>query len=162
MRNQSLFTMHAGFVENVSSVSTGVRLILNHRKFWKLRGQDRVSGPISSFDTKFTENSSTCSFNLDGLVEYKMTNALTLTKLDGIFFFGPWFTAGHIETGGVGSITSVPVGKYLMLIAERERATRCLESLFTSWTAITDCLSKLASKLMKNIVKFFITYNDAL
>ena len=53
IRNQSLFTMHAGFVENVSSVSTGVILILNIRKFWKIRGQDRVYGPISSFDTKF-------------------------------------------------------------------------------------------------------------
>ena len=162
IRNQSLFTMHAGFVENVSSVSTGLRLILNIRKFWKLRGQDRVYGPISSFDTKFTKNSSAWSFNLDGLVEYKMPNALTLTKLDGIFSFGPWFTAGHIETGGDDSITSAPVGKKLMLIAKRGRASRRLESLFTSWTAIADCLTKSPSKLMKNNVKFFITYPDAL
>ena len=112
IRNQSLFTMHAGFVENVSTVSTGVRLTLNIRKLWKLRGrQDRVYGPISSFDTNFTENSSAWSFNLDGLVEYKMLTALTLTKLDSIFSFGPWFTAGHIEAGGDDSITSVPVGK---------------------------------------------------
>ena len=69
IRNQSLFTMHAGFVENVSRVSTGLRLILNIRKFWKLRGQDRVYGPISSFDTKFIMNSSAWSFNLNGLVE---------------------------------------------------------------------------------------------
>ena len=52
IRNQSLFTMLAGFVENVSSVSSGVRLILHIRKFWKLRGQDCVYGPISSFETK--------------------------------------------------------------------------------------------------------------
>ena len=91
-----------------------------------------------------------------------MPNALTLTKLDGIFSFGPWFTAGHIETGGDDSITSVPVGKKLMLIAKRGRASRRLESLFTSWTAIADCLSKPLSKLMKNNVKFFITFPDAL
>ena len=83
--NQSLSTMHAGFVEIASSVSTGLRLILNIRKFWKLRGQDRVHGPTSSFDTTFIKNSPAWSFNLDGLVEYKMPNALTLTKLDGIF-----------------------------------------------------------------------------
>ena len=118
-------------------------------------------GPISSFDTKFTKNSSAWSFNLDGLVEYKMPNALTLTKSDGIFSFSPCFTAGHIETGGDDSITSVPVGKKLMLIAKHGRVSRRLESLFTSWTAIADCLSKPPSKLMKN-VKFFITYPDAL
>ena len=114
-----------------------------------------------SFDTKFTENSSAWSFNLDGLGEYKMPYALTLTKVDGIFSFGPWVTAGHIETGGDDSITSVPVGKKLMLIAERGTASRRLEPLFTSWTAIADCLSKSPSRLMKNNVKFFITFPDA-
>ena len=137
-------------------------MILNIRKFWKLRGQDRVYGSISSFDTKFTKNSSAWSFNLDGLVEYKVPNALTLTKLVGIFSFGPWFTAGHIETGGDDSLTSVPVGKKLTLIAKRGRASRRLESLFTPWTAIAVFLSKPPSKLMKNNVKFFLTYPDAL
>ena len=95
-------------------------------------------------------------------MEYKLPNALTLTKLDGIFSFGPWFSAGDIETGRDDSMTSVPVRRKLMLIAKRGRASRRLESLFTSWIAIADCVSKPPSKLMKNNVKFFITYPDAL
>ena len=127
IRNQSLFTMHAGFVQNVSSVSTGQRLMSNIRKFWKLHGQDRVYGPISSFDTKFTNTSSAWSFNLDGLVEYMLPNALILTKLDGIVSFDRWYTAGHIETSGDDSILYLTIGKKLMLTAKRGKPARRLE-----------------------------------
>ena len=53
-------------------------------------------------------------------------------------------------------LLSVPFGKKLMLIAKRGRASRRLESLFTSVDfAIADCLSKPPSKLMKDNVKFY-------
>ena len=154
IRNQSLLTMHAGFVENVSSVSTGLRLILNILKFWKLRCQDRVYGPISSFDTKFNNNSSAWSFNLDGLVEYKMPNALKLTKLDGIVSFGPWYTDGQIKTGGDESITYVPIGKKVNVDCEARKACTSIRGFFTSAKTLIDCLTEPPSKLMQRTVKF--------
>ena len=43
----------------------------------------------------------------------QVSEALTLTKLDGIMSYGPWFNAKHIETGSDDSITHVPVGKFV-------------------------------------------------
>ena len=110
--NQRLVTVDANFLlrKNISSVKSGFRMILNVSKNWKFDCADRVYGPISSLDTNFTAGSSAWSFNLDGLITYSMPKTLTLTKLDGIFSFGPWFTAGHVEIGGDDSITYVPVG----------------------------------------------------
>ena len=162
IRNQRLFTVDANFLKNISSVKSGVRLILNVRKNWKCDCADRVYGPISSLDTNFTAGSSAWSFNLDGLITYSMPRTLTLTKLDGILSFGPWFTAGHVETGGDDSITYVPVGKKLMLVAKRGRASQRLEALFTSWKAIAELLSKPPARAMRENVRFFISNPDAL
>ena len=140
IRNQRFVTVVANFLKNISSVKSGVRMILNVRKNWKFDCADRVYGPITSLDTNFTAGSSAWSFNLDGLITYSMPKTLTLTELVGIFSFGPWFTAGHIETEGDDSITYVPVGKKLMLIAKRGRASQRL-ALFTSWKAIAELLT---------------------
>ena len=99
-------------------------------------------------------NSIAYSFSLDGLVEMQSPQCLTLTKFDGIMSSGPWYTAGHIKTGGDNSITYVPIGKKLKLIAKRGKPSRRLEALFTSAKPFIDCLSKPPSKLMRRTVKF--------
>ena len=71
-----------------------------------------------------------------------ISNTLELTKIDGICSIGIWFTAGHVETGGDDSITHVPVGKKLMVIAKRGKASRRVESLLTSAKAVVQFLSK--------------------
>ena len=87
----------------------------------------------------------------------EMLKCLTLTKFDGIISFGIWLTAGHVETGCDDSITVVPIGGKLMIIARRGRASRRLESILTSKKALVDCLSKPPSKLLRRSVKFFFT-----
>ena len=95
---------------------------------WHIIDKTQLYGPITSHDEALTTKSSAFSFNLDGLVEMNMPNSLVLTNLDGIMSFGPRFTGGHIETGGDDSITHVPVGKKVMLIAKRGRASRRVEA----------------------------------
>ena len=67
---------------------------------------------------------------------------------------GPWYTAGHIETGEDDSITYVPIGKKLLFIAKRGKPSRRLEALFTSAKSLIDCLSQPPSNLMRRTVKF--------
>ena len=86
-----------------------------------------------------------------------MPNTLGLTKIDGICPFGKWFTAGHVETGGDDSITHVPVGKNLMIIAKRGKASRGVESLLTSAKAVVKLLSKPPSALWKQTLRFYIS-----
>ena len=112
IENQQLFKMKSGFVYKVKAcidASQLLRRIESHRVFTK----------ISSGDLEFTSQSSVWSFSIDGLVDYEIPSGLHLTKLDAIASFGLWYTGGHVETGGDDSITHVPVGKKLMIIAER-------------------------------------------
>ena len=87
IKNQNLFKVRKDFVDNIAACSTGVKLILNVRKNWQFKGEDRVYHALKSHDLKFTDGSVACSFRLDGLVEYQVPQILTPTKLDGIFFF---------------------------------------------------------------------------
>ena len=138
-------------------MKTGLRLILNVRKKWKLNGSKRIYGPISSLDSEFSKTSNAWSFNADGLCRYSFPNTLGLTKIDGICSFGKWFTAGHVETVGDDSITHVPVGKKLMGIGKRGKASRRAESLLTSAKAVVKLLSKPPSALWKQTLKFYIS-----
>ena len=128
--------------------------MLTFWKFWNIPGQDQVYGPESSFDTKITNSFSAWYFNLVGLVEQKMPNALTLTTLDDIVTFVRLYTAGHIKAGGDDSSTYVPIGKKLMLIAKRGKPACRLEAFFISGKSFLECLSKPPSKLMRRTVKF--------
>ena len=157
IKNQSLFKVRKDFVDNIAACSTGVRLILNVRKNWQFKGKDRVYHALKSHDLKFTNGSVAYSFNLDGLVEYQVPQILTLTKLDGIFSFGNWYTAGHIETGGDDSITHVPLGKKFMLIAKRGNASRRVESLLTSVNSILNLLAKPPSPALKKTLRFYFS-----
>ena len=156
IKNQQLFRVDPWFCEKLSCITTRLRFIINIRKNFLISKQ-QLYGRLESQDNSTNLNANAYSFNLEGLVDMEMPKCLTLTKLDGIISYGMWFTAGHIETGGDDSITFVPVGKKLMLIAKRGRASRRLESLFTSKKALVDCLSKPPSKLMRRSVKFFFT-----
>ena len=91
----------------------------------------------------------------------KVPKALTVTKVDGIVAFGPWFTAGHIETGD-DSITAVPIGKKLMIIAKRGNPAGEIESLMSTYKAVVNLLTKPPPKRLKGSVKFFVTSPDAL
>ena len=110
IKNQRVFQMNAEFCQKVSRPTTRLRWLVNVRK-GHIIDKTQLYGPITSHDEVLTTKSSAFSFNLDGLVERNMPKSLVLTKLDGIMSFGPWFPGGHIETGGVDSITRVLVGK---------------------------------------------------
>ena len=127
-----------------------------------LAKKESIYGPITSHDDVFTQTSAAYSFNLEELVKMKVPKALTVTKLDGIVAFGPWFTAGHIETGGDDSITAVPIGKKLMIIAKRGNPAREIESLMSSYKAVVNLLTKPPPKRLKGSVKFLVTSPDAL
>ena len=123
---------------------------------------EQLYGPISSHDHGFTKTSVAFAFNLESLVDIEVPKVLTLTKLDGIVAYGSWFTAVHIETGGDDSITTVPVGRKLMIIAQRGKPARRVESLMTSVKAVVNLLTKPPPKCFRNTVKFFFTSPDAL
>ena len=114
--------MEPVFCEKIASMQTKIRFIMNVRK--KFLVGDNLYCQIRSHDESFTNNSIAYSFSLDGLVEMQLPQCLTLTKLDGIMSYGPLYTDGHIETGGDDSITYVPIGKKLMLIAKRGKPSR--------------------------------------
>ena len=138
-------------------MKTGLRLVLNVRKKWKLNGSHRIYGPISSLDSEYSKTSNAWSFYADSLCRYSFPNTLELTKIDGICSIGKWVTAGHVETGGDDSITHVPVRKQLMVIAKRDKASRRVESLLTSAKAVVELLSKPPSALWKQTLKFYIS-----
>ena len=138
-------------------MKTGLRLILNVRKKWKLNGSNRVYGPISSLDTECPKAFSAWLFNLDGLSRYSLPNVVALTKSDGICSFGKWFTAGNVETGGDDSVIHVTVGKKLVVIAKCGKPSHRLESLLISGKAVVSLLSKFPSALWKQTLKFYIS-----
>ena len=152
IENQNVFRMEPVFCEKIASKQTKLRFIRNVRK--KFLVGDNLYRQIRSHDESFTNNSIAYSLGLDGLVEMQLPQCLTLTKFDGIMSYGPWHTAGHIETSGDDSITYVPIEKKLMLIAKRGKPSRRLEALFTSAKSLNDFLSKPPSKLMRRTVKF--------
>ena len=80
-----------------------------------------------------------------------MPNALGLTERNVICSFGKWFTTRHVETGGDDSITHVPAGKKLIVIAKRGKASRRVESLLTSAKAVLQLLSQPPSALMTDL-----------
>ena len=98
IENQNLFRMEPVFCEKIASMQTKLRFIMNVRK--KFLVGEYLYRQIRSHDESFTNNSIAYSFKSDGLVEMQLPQCLTLTKLDGIMSYGPWYTAGHIETGG--------------------------------------------------------------
>ena len=76
--------------------------------------------------------------------------------------YGPWFMAGHVETGGDDSFKYVPERKKLILKAKRRIASQPLEQLFTSVKALVDCLSKPPCNEMKRNVRFLLSEPSAL
>ena len=80
-----------------------------------------------------------------------------LIKLDGNLSFGKWYTARHIETVGDDSVTHVPVGKKLMLIGKRGKASRRLESLMTSVKSVMTLLSNPATTVLTQTMKFYVS-----
>ena len=92
----------------------------------------------------------------------KKPEAITLTKLDGIIAYGPWFTSGHIETGGDDSNTHVPIGRKLMVIAKRGNPARRLEALMTSVKSLVNLLTKPPPKRFGCDVKLFFTSPDSI
>ena len=152
IESQNLFRIEPVLCETAASMQTKLRFIKNLRK--KFSVGDKLYRQKRSYDESFTNNSIGYSFSLDGLVEMQLPQCLTLTKFDDILSYGPWYTAGHIETGGDDGITYVPIGKKLMLIAKRGEPSRRLESLFISAKPLFDCLSKPPSRLMRRTVKF--------
>ena len=147
IRKRQLFVINDEFVKDVASIKTGLRLILNVQKKFALNGSNRVYGPISSLNSEYSKTSRAWSFNLDGLGRCSMPNALGLTKIDGICSFGKCFTAEHVGSGADDSITHVPVGKKLIVIAKRSKASRRVESLLTSAKAVVKLLSEPLSAL---------------
>ena len=117
---------------------------------------------LESGDARFTSPSKAWSFVLDSLAECVVPKSLCLTKLDGIASFGPWFTAGHIETGGDDSITHVPIGRKFMSIAERGHVSRVLEGRMTSIDALMQCMRQPPAPLFKDKVRFYFTSPDSL
>ena len=118
----------------------------------------RVYAKISSGDIEFTSQSSAWSLSIDGLVDCKIPSGLQLTKLDAIASFCLWYTGGHVETGGDDSITHVPVGKKLMIIAERGYHSRLLEKLLQSTKALINFLVKGPStNAVQNKVRYYVT-----
>ena len=161
VRNQKLFHVSPEFCAKVAESSGRVRWIINVEKGFFVPKQ-QLYGAIKSHDTNFTKKSCAYSFNLEGLIDMKKPEAITLTKLDGIIAYGPWFTSGHIETGGDDSITHVPIGRKLMVIAKRGNPARRLEALMTSVKSLVNLLTKPPPKRFGCDVKLFFTSPDAI
>ena len=88
--------------------------------------------------------------------------ALTVTKLDGMLPFGPWLTAGHFKTGRDDSVTAVPIGRKLMIIAKRGNPAREIQSLGSSCKVVVNILRKRRTKRLKESVNLFVTNPGAL
>ena len=162
VENQQLFTVNPALVENIGKSKNALEMLIHLKRFNKGESS-RVYGKITSADDRFTSNSSAYSFDLNGLAVFTVPNSLQLTKLDAIAAFGKWFTGGHIETGGDDSVTHVPLGKKLMIIAERGIKSRNLEKLLQSSQAVLNFLTKgPQSPSIREKVRFYFTTPSSL
>ena len=157
--NQPLFKINHEFCKRLTTPKTRLAWLL-HMKNETLIPMKQFYGSIESYDTEFTKFSTAVSFNSDNVVDMQCPGSLTITKLDGILSFGPWFTSGHVETGGDDSITYVAVGRKIMLIAKRGNPSRRLEALIISVKALVNLLTKTPPKPWKDSVKIFITQHN--
>ena len=151
---QKLFKMDEVFLEKIKKAKS-CRSVLAYVK-------GKMYQQLESGDASFTSSSKAWSFALDSLAECVVPNSLCLAKVDGIASFGPWFTAGHIETGGDDSITHVPIGRKFMLIAERGHTSRVLEGRMTSIDALMQCMRQPPASSFKDKVRFYFTSPDSL
>ena len=68
-------------------------------------------------ESEFSGSSKAESFSLENQATCALPNCLQLSKLDAIASYVPWYSTVYRETGGDDSVTHVPVGRKLMLIA---------------------------------------------
>ena len=148
IKDQQLIHVNESFRRNFAAAATSASNLLTCIRTKKLKMKSRVYQEIKS-DVLFAKSSRAWSLDLGSLVDYQLPSCVVLNKLDAIASFGPWFTSGHIETGGDDSITHGPVGNKNMLIATRGCASRRLESLITS------------VKSDKSTIKTSICYHEA-
>ena len=61
------------------------------------------------------------------LCTFSIPESLTFTNFDALFQFNPYYTDGHVETGGKDSISYTPVGEKLFIICNRGEQSVLLE-----------------------------------
>ena len=135
---QQLLQLHARFVEKIAASESAEELLQQVKR----HGEHRVYKEITSMDQAFTIQSTAWYFSPDGLVKFKMPERLQLTKVDAIASFVIWYTGAHIETGGDDSITHYPIGKKMMIFAERGCQSRIVEPLLQNTKTLENFLLK--------------------
>ena len=66
-------------------------------------------------DSDLNEFSFSASFSLLNLCTFSIPKSLTFTNFDALFRFNPYYTDGHVDTGGKDSISYTPVGEKLFI-----------------------------------------------
>ena len=140
----------------LTTPNTRLALLL-HAKKGRVVPKTQIYGPIKNFDKHFTKKSNAVSFNLESLGYIQRAESLTITKLESLKSFRPWFTSSLMDTGGDDGIISVPNVRKKVLIAKHGNPSRQLESLLTTVKSMVDLLTKSPSNCFIASVKFFLT-----
>ena len=94
-----IFKINHEFCKRLTTPKTRLAWLLHMKKEF-LIPKTQIYGPTKSYHKEFTKFSTAVSLNLDNLVDMQCPGSLTITKMDGIMSFGPWFTSGHDELAG--------------------------------------------------------------
>ena len=89
--------------------------------------ESRIYQNHSCPDPDLNEFSFSASFSSLNLCTFSIPESLTFTNFDALFQFNPYYTDGHVETGGQDSISYTLVGEKLFLICNRGKQSVLLE-----------------------------------
>ena len=89
----------------------------------KLGRESRIYSKIACPEVELNKHS-WCYSMLKNIVSTDIPTCFKLTKLDAIVQFNPWFTDGHIETGGDDSVSIMLLEKIYFICTPGKRAIK--------------------------------------
>lgn len=161
LRNQSLFQIDTSFLRDVKLASDGQSFLRLCETQYPLDKQfSRVYKQVNCKEESLSSFGFTMS--MKGLVKFEVPLNMNVTKEDALFACGPWYTDGHVETGGDDSISFTPVGEKLFLIAERGMSSVKFERKMRDARYFMRYIKQGPSKEDVDKVRFYIADPDAI
>ena len=132
--NHELFKIDTCFLNDVENISNANQFREIVDNYYTLPStvinncrESRIYQTHSCPDFDLNEHSFSVSFSMLNLCTFSIPESLTFTNFDALFQFNPYYTDGHVETGGKDSISYTPVGEKLFIISNHGKESVLLE-----------------------------------
>ena len=120
--NHNLFEIDNSFLDDDENISNSNQFREIVDNYYTLPStvtnncrESRIYQTHSCPDSDLNEFSFSASFSLLNLCTFSIPESLTFTNFDAFFRFNPYYTDGHVDTGGKDSISYTPVGEKLFI-----------------------------------------------